>query len=401
MPEAFSPAPCETGIFRQDQTGFVSVTKGGKGYGYTFSDGIVGNTLDAGALVACGKDAVLVRGNERWPKVALAEADTRFESDGVMLAGRLMEAPGAGKDTPLVVYAHGSEGTGWIDRARDPYQMLGRGVSVFVYDKRGTGLSEGEYTQNFPRLADDLVAASREAKRLAQGRYGRFGLLGVSQGGWIVPLAQVRAKAEFIGIGYGLAVDITEQDAAQVARELQDKGYGGDVIAQARTLTDITARIVKSGYNDGLDELSAFQQQFGREPWFSLIKGGYTGVLLGMPADELRKHGIPRFDKLDIDWSIDPVKVLSQVTVPQLWALAEDDRQAPPAVTVERLMALRGQGQAISVYLFPQADHGMRSYAQAPDGTRKSTVITPGFYELMADWAKGGVKGAYGTAYRK
>ncbi|CAM3211642.1 alpha/beta hydrolase family protein [Janthinobacterium lividum] len=401
MPDAFSPAPCETGIFRQDQTGFVAVTKGGKGYSYTFSDGTVGNTQDAGALVVCGEDAVLVSGKGRWPKVALAESNTRFESHGVMLAGRLMEAPGAGKDTPLVVYAHGSEGSGWIDRARDPYQMVGRGVSVFVYDKRGTGLSEGEYTQNFPRLADDLVAASREAKRLAQGRYGRFGLMGVSQGGWIAPLALARAKAQFLGIGYGLVADITEQDAAQVAMELRDKGYGGDVIAKARTATDITARIVKSGYRDGLGDLSAFQQQFGKEPWFSLIKGGYTGVLLGMPADELRKNGIPRFDKLDIDWSLDPVQVVSQVTAPQLWALAEDDRQAPPAVTVERLTALRSQGQAISVYLFPQADHGMRSYAQAPDGTRKPTIITPGFYDLMADWAKGGVHGAYGQAYRK
>jgi dienelactone hydrolase len=399
--DAFSPAPCETGIFRHDQKDFVAITHGGKGYSYTFSDGTVGNTQDAGALLACGKDAVLVGGKGRWPKVALAESNTRFESNGIMLAGRLLEAPGAGKDTPLVVYAHGSEGSGWIDRVRDPYQMVGRGVSVFVYDKRGTGQSEGEYTQNFPRLADDLVAASREAKRLAQGRYGRFGLIGVSQGGWIVPLAQARAKADFIGIGYGLAVDITEQDAAQVARELQDKGYGGDVIAKARSVTDITARLVKSGYKDGLDALSEAQQRFGKEPWFVLIKGGYTGVLLGMPVEELRKNGVPQFDKLGVDWSQDPVQVLRQVAVPQLWALAEEDRQAPPAVTVERLMALRSQGQAISVYLFPQADHGMRSYAQASDGTRKATIITPGFYDLMADWAKGGVDGKYGQAYRK
>ncbi|MCX7292309.1 alpha/beta hydrolase [Janthinobacterium sp.] len=401
LPDAFSPAPCETGIFRQDQTDFVALTQGGKGYSYTFSDGTVGNTQDAGALLACGKDAVLVRGKERWPKVALAESDTRFASNGVMLAGRLMEAPGAGKGTPLVVYAHGSEGSGWIGRARDPYQMVGRGVSVFVYDKRGTGLSEGEYTQNFPRLADDLVAASREARRLAQGRYGRFGLMGVSQGGWIAPLAQARAKADFLGIGYGLAVDIAEQDAAQVAKELRDRGYGDDVLAKARTVTDITARLVKSGYKDGLDDLSGAQQRFGKEPWFALVKGGYTGVFLAMPVEELRKHGIPQFDKLGVDWSQDPVQVLSQVKVPQLWALAEDDRQAPPAVTVERLAALRSQGQPISIYLFPQADHGMRSYDQAADGTRKPTTITPGYYDLMADWAKGRVEGPYGRASRK
>lgn len=400
-PDAFSAAPCETGIFRKDQTAFVALTKGGKGYSYTFSDGAVGNTLDAGALLACGKDAVLVRAAERWPKVVLAESNTRFASNGIMLAGRLIEAPGAGGHTPLVVYAHGSEGSGWIDRARDPYQMVGRGVSVFVYDKRGSGLSEGEYTQNFPLLADDLVAASNEARRLAQGRHGRFGLVGVSQGGWIVPLAQARAKADFIGVGYGLAVDIAQQDAAQVEKELRERGDGEDVIASARRATDITARLVKSGYHDGLDDLAAFQQQFGKEPWFARIKGGYTGVLLAMPVEELRKHGIPQFDKLGVDWSQDPVQALRQVAVPQLWALAEDDRQAPPAVTVERLIALRSQGQAISLYLFPKADHGMRSYDQAADGTRKSTSITPGYYDLMADWAKGRVEGAYGQASRK
>ena len=354
-----------------------------------------------GWLLACGKDVVLVRGTERWPKVALAESNTRFESDGAMLAGRLIEALGAGKHTPLVVYAHGSEGSGWIDRPRDPYQMVGRGVSVFVYDKRGSGLSGGEYTQNFPRLADDLMAASHEARRLAQGRHGRFGLVGVSQGRWIVPLAQARAKAQFIGIGYGLAVDITQQDAAQVDKEMRERGYGGETVAQARRATEITARLVKSGYQDGLDELAAFQQQFAKEPWFAFIKGGYTGVLLGMPVDELRKHGVPQFDKLGVDWSQDPMQALRQVAVPQLWALAEDDRQAPPAVTVARLTALRGQGQAISVYLFPRTDHGMRNYAQTADGARKATVIAPGYYDLLADWAKGRVDGPYGQAARQ
>ncbi|MDN2710149.1 alpha/beta hydrolase [Janthinobacterium sp. SUN118] len=397
-PDAAPPIACETGVYRKDETAFVALTKGGKGYAYTFSDGTVGNTLDAAALVACEKDGVRVRATQTWPKVAIAESNTRFASHGVMLAGRLMEPPGAGRQTPLVVYAHGSEGSGWIDRARDPYQMVGRGVSVFVYDKRGAGLSEGEYTQNFPRLADDLVAASGEAKRLAQGRYGRFGLLGVSQGGWIAPLAAQRAKAEFLGIGYGLAVDITEQDAAQVSKELRERGYGDDIVALGRAASDITARIVKSSYRDGLDELAAFQQRHAKEAWFAVIKGGYTGVLLGIPAGELRQHGVPQFDKLDIDWSVQPMQVLSGVKVPQLWAFAAEDRQAPIAQTLERLTQLRRQGHDIAVYLFPLTGHGMWHYTEAADGTRKSTRIAAGFYDLMADWAKGKLQGQYGAA---
>lgn len=398
---AFVAAPCETGVYRKDQSAFLSITKAGQGFGYTFSDGLVGNTQNAETLVVCGNGTVQVRGREVWPKVAIAETNTRFASHGILLAGRLMEAPGAGKQTPLVIYAHGSEESGWIDRARDPYQMVGRGVSVFVYDKRGTGLSEGEYTQNLPRLADDLVAASQSAKKLAEGRYGRFGLLGLSQGGWIAPLAAAPAKAEFLGIGFGLVVDIAEQDAAQVAKQLRDQGYGEDIVVHGKTITDITARVVKSAYKDGLDDLARVQGQYGKEPWFAAIKGGYTGVLLSMPVDELRSKGIPRFDKYDIDWSLKPMQVLSNVKVPQLWALAAEDRQAPVALTVERLSSLRKQGQDITMYLFPDTDHGMRNYTVAADGTRKYTNIAPGFYDLMADWAKGKLDGTYGRAYRK
>ncbi len=400
-PASFTSAPCETGIFRKDMQAFVAVTKADKGYDYTFSDGLAGNTQDAGAIVRYGKDAVLIRDQEFWGRVAIAESNTRFASGTTMLAGRLMEPPGAGKNTPLVVYAHGSEGTGWIDRARDPYQMLGRGISVFVYDKRGTGLSQGEYTQNFPRLADDLVAASHEAKRLAEGRYGRFGLIGLSQGGWIVPLAATRANAEFLGTGFGLAVDITGQDAEQVYKELRDQGYGDDILAKAKKLTDVTAKIARSGMKDGLDELADLQKQFGKDAWFSTIKGGYSAVFLNMSVDDLRRNGVPKFNKLDIDWSLDPMQVLSKLDVPQLWAFADEDRQAPGAVTLERLSMLRSQGKAITIYRFPDAGHGMLEYTEAKNGQRKHARSAPGFYDLMADWAKGKLDGNYGKAYRR
>lgn len=394
-------ASCETGIFRKDKDTFVALTKAYRGFSYTFNDGITGNTEDANALVECKQHAILFGTKTIWPREEIVEKNTTFESDGILLAGRLMSPPRTGKHTPLVIYAHGSEDTGWIDRARDPYQMVGRGVSVFVYDKRGTGLSKGKYTQNFPLLADDLVAASREAKRLADGHYGRFGLYGLSQGGWIAPLAAGRAKAEFIGIGYGLAADIAEQDAAQVSKELRDRGYGDDVLTEARKITDVTARLVKSGYKDGLDELRAVQNEFGKEPWFHVIKGGYTGVILSMSADDLRKNGIPRFDNLGVDWSQNPMQVLEKIDVPQLWALGGEDRQAPIAATVGRLANLRKEGKEISIYVFPDTDHGMYNYAQAADFSRKHTRITAGFYDLMADWAKGTIGQKYGNAQRE
>lgn len=396
--ESLASPSCETGIYTSRVEGFLTLTETDAGHQYAFDDGRIGGVSDPDTSVVCGEGYVVVGETDRWARLKIKESDTRFRSGDVILAGRLIEPPGANSETPMVVYAHGSEPTGWIGRVRDPYQMVGRGVTVFVYDKRGGGLSEGRYTQNFPLLADDLVAASHEAKRLAAGRFGRFGLFGLSQGGWIAPLAAERAQAQFLGIGYGLVVDIREEDAAQVAKELRDAGYGPDVLVHAKRITDVTARLAASRYTDGLGELAEIQNEFGEEPWFARIQGSYTGVFLNMSVEELRDDGIPRFDQLDIDWSLDPVHVLEEVSVPQLWALAGEDREAPIDQTLERLSLLRDKGHAIRVYIFPDTDHGIWEYQEADDGSRISTRISPGYYDLMADWAKGELRGPYGMA---
>ena len=398
MPAEVVARECQIGIFRGGDDAFLSVTAQDDGYRYTFSDGRFGDTDAPTTRVVCGGETVWVDGAEIWRKAELRETDSVFESQGTALTGQLLENPEAGPETPLVVYAHGSEESGWIGQMPDPYQMVGRGVSVFVYDKRGTGHSLGKYTQNFPLLADDLVAASFEAKRLADGRYGRFGLFALSQGGWVVPLAAERAEAEFIGIGYGLVVDIREEDAEQVTLELRAAGYGDDVLEAARTITDITARIVTSGYRDGLEDLDAAKEMYGAEAWFPLVQGGYTGAILSIPTEEMRANGIPMFDRLDVDWSLDPLEVLREVQVPQLWALAKEDREAPSATTLERLQTLRANGRDISIYMFPETDHGMVEYVIDADGARVPTRVSDGFYDLMADWATGTLEPEYGRS---
>lgn len=392
------PGNCEVGIYRGTGGTFAVITRSGDGFAYSIADGRLGKIGQREALVQCAGDSVLADGTMRWQKADVTETDTQFRSDEITLAGRLIEPAGADSTTPLLVFAHGSEDIGWIERARDPYQMVGRGISVFVYDKRGTGRSGGNYTQNFPKLAGDLVAASQEAKRLANGRFGRFGLVGLSQGGWIAPLAAKRAQADFIGIGYGLVADIREEDAAQVQKELRDAGYPETVLAAARQITDVTARIATSGYTDGLDELTEIQVRYGAEPWFAKIRGGYSGVFLGMSAEDLRENGVPQFNDLDIDWSLSPMEAMRDVDVPQLWVLAGEDREAPIDLTLSRLGLLRQEGKDIAIWIFPDTDHGMREFIARDDGSRSYLQVTSGYYDLMADWAKGVSLGQYGRA---
>jgi pimeloyl-ACP methyl ester carboxylesterase len=386
------------GLYKGPSENFVVITSSNSGYRYTFKDNSNGIVNLHGLVTNCSNKSIALSNGNNWSLVDINTKNSKFISQGTMLQGRLMQAKNANKDTPLVVFAHGSEPTGWIDKAKDPYLLLARGVSVFVYDKRGTGLSEGEYTQNFPLLAKDLVAASEEAKQLSGGIFGRFGLIGLSQGGWVAPLAAKDSKADFITIGYGLVADLKEEDAAQVVNDLLDAGFGEAELTKAKRLTDATALIASSGYKNGLKELDAAREEYKDEPWYRYVKGGYTGTFLERSTEELAKNGIPFYDNLNIDWSLSPLEVMRDVQVPQLWILAEDDREAPTDLTVERLNILKREGKFINIYIFPETDHGMWEFTIDEHGNREYTKVTHGFYELLADWAHNREFGQYGEA---
>lgn len=389
---------CTVGLYSGPGNAFIAVTISENGYEYVFDTGEFGKAGEPDAPVRCISDALKVYDAEVWPRLPLRETGTFFESEGVSLAGRLIEAKQTGGPAPLVVFAHGSERSGWLDRARDPYMLVGRGVSVFVYDKRGTGQSGGTYNQNFSLLAKDLAAAATEARRLADGRFDRLGLIGLSQGGWVVPLAASQAKADFLGVAYGLVMDIREEDAAQVELELREAGYDEDVIALGRKLTDATARVATETSTEAIAAFDSLRMQLAGNPWLEVIRGDYSGLLLQASREEIEKVIIPEFKRYDVDWSLDPIAIVREAHVPQLWIFAAEDRTAPPGISIKRLKAIQNEGRDISIRVFPNTDHGMQELPEAFGGNRTFTRIAPGYYDMLADWAFDDLQGPYGMA---
>src|SRR3546814_19211988 len=104
--------------------------------------------------------------------------------------------------------------------------MAAQGISVFVDDKRGTGGSDGEYTQNFELLAADAAKALDTARGMTAGRHGRAGFFGGSQGGWVAPLAATRTKAAFVAVGFGLGASPIAEDPEPVGSEGGAAGIG-------------------------------------------------------------------------------------------------------------------------------------------------------------------------------
>ncbi len=330
-------------------------------------------------------------------RITFDVTDTGFEGrGGVKLAGRLV-LPKGNDPVPIVILVHGAEG----DSARDSYALQrllpAEDIGAFVYDKRGTGGSEGTYTQDFETLADDAIAAMREAKRIAGRRCARIGYQGGSQGGWVAPLAATRAPVDFVIVSFGLAVSVIDEDQQEVALEMRLKGHSQEEISKALEVASAAEAVFESGFTKGFERFEAVRAKYRNEPWYKDVHGNYTHFILPYTAAEARekfKDSLP-----GTPFRYDPMPTLRAVEAPQLWVLGEDDLEAPSAETSRRLKTLIAEGKPITLALFPRAEHGMTEYEIASDGERVSTRYAPGYFIMMRDFARDGqLSGAYGSS---
>lgn len=314
--------------------------------------------------------------------------DTTFAGNGVMLRGRLVLPRGADK-VPVAIEVHGSERDSAVDFNYLQYLFPAQGVGVFVYDKRGTGKSTGTYTQDFHLLADDARAALGEAVRLGGERVGRIGFHGSSQGGWVAPLAASQSpRAQFVLVGYGMATDPLAEDRDQVMLDLRKAGYGEDVLARAREVTDATGAIVASRGARGWEQLDQARKKYAAQPWWAAMKGEFTGMVAHHTRAEVERMA-PEHE-VGTSWEYDPMPVLRKLEIPQLWIIAGDDSEAPPRETLRRLRQLAGEGRPIATMVFPGADHGIVTFETGADGERKGTGYADGYFRMMADWVRDG-----------
>lgn len=398
---AASSAPCDSGLYRSPGGEAAAIVQASDGSTrYMLTDGQRGQIGAPQSKLICEGSTVRSTGSATaWERVPLKITETEFKSHRETLSGWLIE-PATPKKQPLVVMVHGSERTS-PRGSLYPYVFAANGLTVFAYDKRGTGKSEGEYTQNFELLADDAAAALTEAKRLAAGRYTRAGFFGGSQGGWVAPLAATHVPADFVAVGFGLISSPEEEDRDQVVSEMRELGYGDADIAEARQIADAASALAASHFTSGFEQLKAVKQRYSSRPWFNRINGEFTGAMMLETDADLRRIGQAEYDNVELIWDYDAQATLKRLKAPLLWVIAEKDREAPPELTLERLTGLRKGRADITVYSFPDTDHGIYEFTQAADGNRTVTRVSDGYFRLVADWIKGDVHGTYGRARKR
>jgi pimeloyl-ACP methyl ester carboxylesterase len=138
-------------------------------------------------------------------------------SHGVVLAGSLVLSG----EQPIragVVFIHGSgKQARNLDLAK---KFAAHGIAALVYDKRGAGQSGGEYEgdqsvsgPNIQLLADDAAAALAVLADHPALKGVPTGLAGISQAGWIAPLAAANnPRAKFLVLWSGPVCKVSEED---------------------------------------------------------------------------------------------------------------------------------------------------------------------------------------------
>lgn len=404
---------CHVGVYRLDDSSWVDVAPViNKGLRWRRLDGTTGRLmLDSGErwvstlgstsriegpqpqLGPCPEGRMTFEG-QSGARIALDVQETRFVGHGgTRLNGRLI-LPKGSAPVSIMVEVHGSEGANALDFNTFQRFAPASGVGVFVYAKRGSGGSEGRYTQDFHVLADDAAAAVTEARRLAGERLGRIGLHGGSQAGWVAPLAASQTQVDFVIVDYGLAYGPLAQEHDLVIQGLRAKGWGPDILEKARDITDAVGAFVTSG-GTRFDALDAIRDRYRAEPWLGDVKGNFTGLLLNASNDQIRAM-LPQFD-VGTSWTYDPLPVLGALNTPMLWILAGADSKAPPEATRERLVKLSADERPITVLEYPDTDHGIVVFETDQSGRRISLRNPAGYIQAVLDWAKtGSLRGTYG-----
>lgn len=325
-------------------------------------------------------------------RLPLREEIVTFPSGELTLRGKLVLPEGEGP-FPVMVPVHGSEDYSAVDHYSDPYMDAAYGIAGFVYDKRGTGGSEGTYTANFDVLSDDAVAAVQYLRKRQEIDGDKVHLAGFSQGGWIAPLAALKdGNIRSLFVGFGVAVPVTGEDRWGYVYALQQKGFGDKEIAEMDSIAAILGDIFDRGQNRWSDFRQALNESRSK-PWFETAKHSDSifGMIVStdMPLWVVRPYIWWKYGRMDppfIDRLYNPAQTLAKLDTPSLWIFGGEDSSAPTQWSVDELRKLQATNKPIEYFIYPHAEHGITRFQQKEDGERVTLGFEDGYFQQQIDW---------------
>lgn len=289
----------------------------------------VGSTSGAGTLAVTPTRITWKQadGARQYTRVRVHQREVRVGVDAATLT-----VPDGLGPFPAVVMTHGSG-----PQSREEFQVFAAfcellGIAVIADDKRGIGQSRGMYPgeravpSTIDVLARDAQAEARYLAQLPNVDRSRIGLMGDSQAGWIIALAAAREPA--VRWAVPLVGPTTTVDEADAWGDLAGQGQGPKSGTDAEMLAQVRA-------------------------------GGRGGF--------------------------DPVPYLRKLSIPVRWVFADDDRNVPTQLCIERLQPLQAGHDFTWTTI-----HATHSLLELPSGLNSDLPRSRGFgstlFPSIAAW---------------
>ncbi|HEY3476425.1 MAG TPA: alpha/beta fold hydrolase [Anaerolineales bacterium] len=291
-----------------------------------------------------------------------------FFSQNIRLAGTLYK-PKTPAPYPAVVAVHPAseaERTSWFfDHLKS--DLPRHGTAVLVFDRRGSGASEGNFeTADFEDLAGDVISAVEYLQTRPDIDKNKIGLHGTSQGAWIAPIAAARKPdiACIVAVS-GSGVSPADQMNYGVAFHLEKDGYDQAVIRKAIELRNLVNEYFRGRVSR--EEAAAQLSRFEHEPWYEQT---YLYPSVELPVDITQS-------KWHYEMDYEPLSVWKRVTQPVLFLFAEVDEWVPIEQSMLNYRNATAHLSDVTVRQIRGADHLMRN--QAGEISRE-------YLDVLVDW---------------
>lgn len=314
------------------------------------------------------------RGERLTRPLAIESKELRLRVEpGVDLVGTLT-CPAGDAPVPVVVAAHGAEGgTREFHLLRHLGQTLPTaGIATLIYDRRGEGASGGRPADSYAVLAEDLRSWMRKLQDDPRIDPTRIGLWGISQGGWIAPLAASREPTTALLVGVS-AAGVTPGAQMNFATNalLREAGYGTDVVERVRELRRAMDELSHGRMSRA--EAQVLLDASSGEPWFRLAF---------VP---------PSADAVDASWAeemeFDIRPALRQLRLPVLLFYGEHDRWVPVAESTDVWRSALGADADLTVVSLPGTGHAA-TFATEPSDWLEHGQVSPDYEQAMVSWLR-------------
>jgi len=319
--------------------------------------------------------------------------DVVFQNGDVRLVGNVTAPTTAGRH-PAVVLIHGCCGTlPTRDFGYWSSYLAHHGIVVLAYDRRGGGASTGDPNSPYSEIADDVVAGVHLLAQRADVAPERIGVFGMSNGGYVAPLAVTRSNGQiaFVAVRSGSARRIGDNIDYEVEGDLRSAGFGEAEVKRGVALRRRVTHFVVD--HPRLTRLAwdSLQQEVGAartERWFPLAR------VMWVPRISVSDSGAVAYvDKLRSTWQYDPLPYWEQVRVPVYIMLGALDRSVPTAESAPllRKALARAGNQRATVRVFPGGNHGLLEAHTGFDAEARTLAhYVPGFQDGLVRWILGG-----------